>query len=184
MAALFSYMPSTIGFTEPVQNNSVETLANASNCLSLSMNKYLKLFLAAVIATIAVSGYNYVVGPLLGLPTFQRTRLISSIFHVGLAEGWLLNLTIGVVFSLLYMKLFLRAIPDVNWALSGLLFGFFVFIILQLIYSVFVSALPQPGNYLETESFMKKLIINSLIGNLLFGFIVALFTGRRNHAEE
>jgi hypothetical protein len=148
------------------------------------MNKYLKLFIAGTIATIIVTGYNYLVGPLLGLPTLQRTRLMASIFHVGLAEGWLLNLATGIVFTFIYFKLFLPAIPNASRLLSGLVFGVFIFLFIQFIYSKFGGALPRPANYMETESFMKKLIFNSFIGNLLFGLIVALFVHNNHRVRE
>ena len=95
------------------------------------MNKYLKLVIVAAIATAIVSAYNYVFGPVLGLPTFQRTRFIASVFNTGLLQGWFINVAIGFVFTFLYVKLFKLAFPRINFLLSGLSFGFFNFLILQ-----------------------------------------------------
>src|SRR5436853_822793 len=108
------------------------------------MNRYLKLVLVAVLATVVVTGYNYVFAPMLGLPVLQRTRFIASIFNIGLFQGWLINIAIGIIFTFLYVKLFRLAILKVNSFFSGLLFGFFTFLIIQFFYTFFVHDLPHP----------------------------------------
>lgn len=148
------------------------------------MNKYLKLIIVAAIATVIVSAYNYVFGPIFGLPTFQRTRFIASVFNTGLVQGWLINLTIGVIFAFLYVKLFRTVFPEVNYFLSGLSFGFFTFLILQFFYTLFVDDLPRPADYLQSGEFMQKLILNSLIANLIFGLVIGIALGNNRAAEE
>lgn len=144
----------------------------------------MKLVIIAAIATAIVSSYNYVFGPILGLPTFQRTRFIASVFNTGLVQGWLINLAIGVVFTFLYVKLFKHAFPKINYFLSGLSFGFFTFLILQFFYTLFVNDLPHPADYLQSGDFMGKLILNSLVANLIFGLIVGIATGNNRSVER
>lgn len=144
------------------------------------MNKYLKLVIVATIATAVVSGCNYMFGPMFGLPTFQRTRFIASVFHTGLVQGWLINLAIGIIFTFLYVKLFKRAFSRVNHFFSGLAFGFFTFLILQFFFTLFVNDLPHPADYLQSGVFMERLILNSLIANLIFGLIIGIGTGNQS----
>lgn len=146
------------------------------------MNKYLKLILVAVIATAAVTGYNYVFAPLLGLPNLQRTRFIASILETELWLAWLINAAVGIIFTFFYVKLFRLAIRKVNSFLSGLLFGFFTFLIIQFFFTLFVHDLPMPSDYLQSGDFMEKFILNSLITNLIFGLIVGISVG--NQVEE
>src|SRR5690242_4665441 len=136
------------------------------------MNKYLKLILVAVIATAVVTGYNYVFAPLLGLPNLQRTRFIASVFETGLLQAWFINAAVGIIFTFFYVKLFRQAILKVNPFLSGLMYGFFTFLIIQFFYTLFVNDLPRPADYLQSGDFMGKLILNSLIANLIFGIII------------
>ena len=148
------------------------------------MNKYLKLVIVAAIATAIVSAYNYVFGPVLGLPTFQRTRFIASVFNTGLLQGWFINVAIGFVFTFLYVKLFKLAFPRINFLLSGLSFGFFTFLILQFFYTLFVNDLPHPTNYLQSGEFMQKLILNSLVANLIFGVVIGIALGNKRVADR
>lgn len=147
------------------------------------MNKYLKLIIVAAIATAIVSGYNYVFGPILGLPTFQRTRFIASVFNTGLLQGWFINLAMGIVFTFLYVKLFKLAFSKINSIWSGISFGFFTFLILQFFYTLFVNDLPHPEDYLQSGDFMAKLILNSLIANLIFGVVIGFALGS-NRADD
>jgi uncharacterized membrane protein YeaQ/YmgE (transglycosylase-associated protein family) len=148
------------------------------------MNKYLKLIIVAAIATAVVTAYNFVFAPMFGLPDLQRTRFIASVFNTGLTQGWFINLAIGIIFTFLYVKLFRRAVLKVPSLFSGLLFGFFTFLIIQFFYTLFVHDLPRPADYLQSGDFMGKLILNSLIANLIFGLIVGMATGNQKTTER
>jgi hypothetical protein len=148
------------------------------------MNKYLKLILVAVIATAVVTGYNFVFAPILGLPNLQRTRFIASILETDLWQAWFINAAIGILFTFFYVKLFRLAVLKANNFFSGLLFGFFTFLIIQFFYTLFVHNLPHPTDYLQSGDFMGKLILNSLIANLIFGLIVGLALGNKREVDS
>jgi hypothetical protein len=148
------------------------------------MNKYVKLILVAVIATTIVTAYNYVFASLLGLPNLQRTRFIASIFETGLLQAWLINAAVGILFTFFYVMLFRRAMLKVNSFLSGLMFGFFTFLIIQFFYTLFVNDLPHPADYLQSGDFMGKLILNSLIANLIFGLVIGIGTANKRLVER
>lgn len=143
----------------------------------------MKPILVAMTATAIVTGHNFVFAPLMGLPNLQRTRFIASVFETGLWQGWLINAAIGIIFVFFYVKLFRQAVLEVNSFLSGLMFGLFTFLIIQFFYTLFVDNLPRPDDYLQSGDFMGKLILNSLIANLIFGLIVGMILGK-GHAPE
>src|SRR5689334_21972623 len=102
------------------------------------MNRYLKLVRVAIIATAVVTGYNFVFAPMLGLPNLQRTRFIASVFETELWQAWLINATMGILFTFFYVKLFRKAMLRLSASLSGLLFGLFTFLFVQFFYTLFV----------------------------------------------
>ena len=124
------------------------------------MQKNLKVIAAGITATAAMS-ILIAISPLLGLPRLAVWEKIASVLKTNIAVGWLIHFGIGIAFAFIYAWL-ARNWRIFNGISGGLLFGFNIFLGVQLMTILFLGG----SNLL--------LALGSLIGHLAFGGLLGL----------
>ena len=95
------------------------------------MNYYLKILVAALIATAVMTGFM-LLAPFIGLPSMNVGVILGSAFGQNEALGWVIHVLIGFVVALPYAFFFNQWIPVENKVLRGTLYGILVFLISEI----------------------------------------------------
>ncbi|MGA9838132.1 MAG: DUF6789 family protein [Gemmatimonadaceae bacterium] len=130
---------------------------------------------AGTIATAAMTAL-LLVEPSIGLPKIAIGEILSSTMSaissrtaVGPSVGWLVDLAVGIVFALIYAGYLDRRLPGTSIG-RGLLFGFIVFIVAQLVFA------PLTGSGVFSGGDIV-LLAGGLLGHLVYGVVVGYIYG-------
>ena len=132
--------------------------------------KQIQSLIAGILAT-AVMTFIMFVAPLMGMPEMNPAAMLSGMMGMPILVGWLAHFMIGVIFAAAYVYFLNSKIPIANKIVTGMIFGFIVFIFAQIAMAV-IGALV--GEAPEPEGSMILMMIGSIMGHLVFGIFVAL----------
>jgi uncharacterized membrane protein YagU involved in acid resistance len=111
------------------------------------------------------------VEPSVGLPKIAMGQVLSTTLGLtsahlatGAALGWLLHFIIGMLLALIYAGYLDRRLPGAPLT-RGLLFGFLVFLVAQLVFMPLVG-----GGFFSRGD--PELLAGSLLGHLIYGGLV------------
>ena len=118
----------------------------------------------------------WLIEPRVGLADLAVGDILSSLLAVatayaspGPALGWTFHLLVGVAFGLLYAGAFARRLPG-SPAARGLLYGFGIFILAQLVFMPLVGA----GVFSRGD---VPMLLGSLVGHLAYGGVLGAVYG-------
>lgn len=130
---------------------------------------------AGVIATAAMTSL-LLVEPSIGLPRIaigvslsNVISAVSSHAEIGAFWGWVLDLAVGVIFAMIYASYFEDRLPGGAF-MRGVIFGFFVFLLSQIIFA------PATGAGFFSSGDIE-LLIGGLLGHLVFGGVLGYVYG-------
>lgn len=130
---------------------------------------------AGFIGTVVMTAL-WLVEPRLGLARLAAGDILSSLLAVltayaslGPVLGWTIHFSVGLILALLYASRFVGRLPGTP-AMRGLLYGFMIFLIAQVLFLPLVGA----GMFSRGDMAM---VLGSLIGHLAYGGLVGLVYG-------
>ena len=131
--------------------------------------------LAGLVGT-AVMTALMLAGPILGLPKLAIGQLLSTLLSVsvaylpiGPAAGWAIHVAVGVAWAILYAAFVVQRLPG-RPAARGAVYGFFIFLIAQVVFMPLVGA----GLFSRGDASM---IVGSFLGHLVYGTLVGAIYG-------
>jgi uncharacterized BrkB/YihY/UPF0761 family membrane protein len=132
--------------------------------------KYGSVITGGIVATLAMT-MLMLAAPMMGMPKMNVGEMLSGMMGLPVAVGWILHFMIGVIFALIYSWVFNSKLPIGNYMLRGIVYGALVFIFAQIMFAVMraMGIMPSMGGD------MVKSIAESLMGHLLFGFVLSFF---------
>lgn len=129
-----------------------------------------KAVTGGIVATAAMSMFMFM-GPLMGMPRMNAAAMLAGMMAMPLAAGWIIHFMIGVVFSIIYGRLFIGLLHKINSnAVRGLVYGFIIFIAAQIMMAAMSIVKPMPS----AEGNMMLMMVGSLAGHLLFGLVTGI----------
>ena len=134
------------------------------------MNKYARILIAAVVATIAMTGFM-LLAPFIGLPKMNVGVLLGSLFNSETA-GWIIHILIGILFAIPYAFFFNRWIPVENRFLRGTIYGIIVFVFSEIILTIanFTGHL----SFIDKEN-MALMVFGNALAGMIYGTVLGVF---------
>src|SRR5947209_6089322 len=127
---------------------------------------YRRAILAGLVGT-AVMTVLWNIEPRIGLAHLAAGNILSSLLAVitaytsaGPVAGWVIHFAVGALFALLYAGAFVGRLPG-SPSVKGLLYGFLIFIVAQLVFMPLVGA----GLFSRGD---VRLLTGSLVGHLVY----------------
>jgi uncharacterized membrane protein YagU involved in acid resistance len=124
----------------------------------------------------AVMTTLWLLEPRLGLARLAAGDMLSSLLAVltayaslGPALGWTIHFAVGVILALLYAAGIAGRLPGTPLT-RGLLYGFLIFLVAQLLFLPLVGA----GMFARGD---LSMVLGSLIGHLAYGGLMGLVYG-------
>ncbi len=143
--------------------------------------KITQTIVGGIVATVAMSIFN-MIAPVLGMPGLNAPAMLSMMMSIPMFLGWVMHFMIGIIFALIYAYLILPMLIKIDSkSVRGIIFGVIAFIIGNIgvtILGAIFGDMPPP------EEGMLPMMIESLLGHILFGIIVALFVVNSESAES
>ena len=135
---------------------------------------YLKILLAAIVATAVMTGF-VLAAPLIGLPQTKIAVLLGAMFHGNLIAGWVMHFVIGILFVIPYALLFNKWLPVENKVARGAIYGIVVFVFSEIIF-----ALINILGYLtwDNKESMALMIFVNILSCLIYGMVLGAFFDR------
>jgi len=125
------------------------------------MKEIKKAFVGGILAT-AVMSALILTAPYLGFPRMPVWEILANAFGIPVLAGWIIHFLIGILLAGIYILFFKKRLPG-NYALKGMIFSLFPFFLAQ-IFSLFSGKISL------------ILTLGSLIGHLVYGFVLGLTT--------
>jgi len=120
-----------------------------------------KAFLSGIIATAVMSALIFI-SPSLGFPRMPVWEILANAFGIPVLAGWIIHFLIGILLAGIYILFFKKRLPG-NYVLKGMIFSLFPFFLAQ-VFSLFGGKISL------------ILTLRSLIGHLVYGFVLGLTT--------
>lgn len=114
--------------------------------------------------------------PMMGMPKMLIGDMLGMFLHIGSAAGWVMHAMIGVVLALIYAGVVAEGLPG-NRAVRGMLYGFVVFLVAQLVVS------PMMGGGVFSGGNVS-MIMGSLLGHLVYGAVLGGVYGPPSGAAQ
>jgi uncharacterized membrane protein YagU involved in acid resistance len=125
---------------------------------------------AGLVGTAAMTAL-LLIEPSVGLPRIAMGQVLGTSLglttarlSIGPALGWVLHFIIGMGLAVIYAAVFQDRLPGPP-AVRGLLYGFMVFVVAQLVFMPLVGG----GVFSRGD---PELILGSLLGHLLYGGVI------------
>jgi len=115
-----------------------------------------KAFFGGILATAIMSALIFI-SPSLGFPRMPVWEILANLF-----AGWIIHFLIGIFLAGIYILFFKKRLPG-NYALKGMIFSLFPFFLAQI-------------SSLFSGKISLMLALGSLIGHLVYGFVLGLTT--------
>lgn len=136
--------------------------------------KQIQTLVSGVIATAAISLYYYLIDSL-GVEALNPWRMIEYLLNVSLFWGWVFHLSVGLIFTWIYRRILSLALRKIrNLILRGLVFGFLVFVISEVVIGLIDFGLEMNIGY---EIIPMGVLF---LGDLIFGTVIGLMVPPRN----
>jgi hypothetical protein len=123
---------------------------------------------AGLIGTAAMT-MLMLVGPLMGFPPMPIGKMLGGFLGIGDAAGWAMHVLIGVTLALGYALIFTGRLPSPT-VLSGMIYGFLVFLVAQIVVTPLMGGGVFSGGNIP-------MIVGSLMGHLVYGGLVGVTYG-------
>ena len=120
-----------------------------------------KAFLSGIIATAVMSALIFI-SHSLGFPRMPVWEILANAFGIPVLAGWIIHFLIGILLAGIYILFFKKRLPG-NYVLKGMIFSLFPFFLAQ-VFSLFGGKISL------------ILTLRSLIGHLVYGFVLGLTT--------
>ena len=120
-----------------------------------------KAFLSGIIATAVMSALIFI-SHSLGFPRMPVWEILANAFGIPVLAGWIIHFLIGILLAGIYTLFFKKRLPG-NYMLKGMIFSLFPFFLAQ-VFSLFGGKISL------------ILTLGSLIGHLVYGFVLGLTT--------
>ena len=120
-----------------------------------------KAFVGGIIATAVMSALIFI-SPSLGFPRMPVWEILATIFGIPVLAGWIIHFLIGIFLAGIYILFFKKKLPG-SYILRGIIFSLFPFFLAQ-IFSLFSGKVSL------------MLSLGSLIGHIVYGFVLGLTT--------
>ena len=120
-----------------------------------------KAFLSGIIATAVMSALIFI-SHSLGFPRMPVWEILANAFGIPVLAGWIIHFLIGILLAGIYTLFFKKRLPG-NYVLKGMIFSLFPFFLAQ-VFSLFGGKISL------------ILTLGSLIGHLVYGFVLGLTT--------
>ena len=120
-----------------------------------------KAFLSGIIATAVMSALIFI-SHSLGFPRMPVWEILANAFGIPVLAGWIIHFLIGILLAGIYTLFFKKRLPG-NYVLKGMIFSLFPFFLAQ-VFSLFSGKISL------------ILTLGSLIGHLVYGFVLGLTT--------
>lgn len=134
-----------------------------------------RIIVSGIIAT-AVMTMVMMIAPYMGMPKMDIAGMLSGMTHTPRIIGWLMHFMIGTFFALIYAKYFNAWLHKIdNNILRGMLYGFIVFVLAQIMMPIMMKIMPPPDMPSPENQNMMLMVIGSLIGHLVFGGVLGAF---------
>jgi hypothetical protein len=143
--------------------------------------KISQAIVGGIVATVAMSIFN-MIAPVFGMPGLNAPAMLSMMMSTPMFLGWVMHFMIGIIFALIYAYLLLPMLKKIDSkVVKGIIFGVIAFIIGNIgvmILGAIFGDMPPP------EEGMLPMMIESFLGHVLFGIMVALFVVTSEPAES
>ena len=137
--------------------------------------KQIQTLVSGLIATAAISLFYYLIDSL-RVEVLAPWRMIEYLINVTLFWGWLFHLSVGLIFTWIYRRILSLALRKIrNLVLRGLVFGFVVFVISEVVIGLIDYDLGVTIGYQIVPMSML------LLGDLIFGTVIGLMVPPRNY---
>lgn len=137
------------------------------------METKIKQSLIGGITGTAIMSIVMFVAPMMGMPKMNPAAMLSMMFGLPIAIGWIMHFMIGIIFALIYAFLFIQLVKKVNNnLLKGAIFGLAAFFFAQIAMAIMGAML---GAMPPMEGSKMLVMIGSIMGHVIFGIVVAVF---------
>ncbi len=144
-------------------------------------NKITLSLLGGIVAT-GVMTVVMIISPMMGMPKMSPPALLAMMMGVPIGIGWLMHFMIGIIFALSYAFFFINVVKKVNGnILKGAIFGISAFVFAQIAMAVMGAMF---GGMPPMEGSMALVMIGSLMGQIIFGIVVALFVKEQTVSQS
>ena len=136
-------------------------------------NKLLQSISSGIAATIIMTLLMIFSG-MMGMPEMSPPDMLSAVMGVPVMGGWVIHFLIGITFAAIYVYIFNTLFKKINSRpLKGTLYGVVAFILAQVGFMV-MGAVFGEENMPAPEGSMTMMMIENIIGHVVFGIVVVL----------
>ena len=136
-------------------------------------NKLQQAISSGIAATVIMTLVMIFAG-MMGMPEMSPPDMLSAVMGVPVMGGWVIHFLIGITFAAIYVYIFNTLFKKINSRpLKGTLYGVVAFILAQVGFMV-MGAVFGEENMPAPEWSMTMMMIESIIGHVVFGIVVVL----------
>ena len=136
-------------------------------------NKLQQAVSGGIAATVIMTLFMILAG-MMGMPEMSPPDMLSAVMGVPVMGGWVIHFLIGITFAAIYVYIFNTLFKKINSRpLKGTLYGVVAFILAQVGFMV-MGAVFGEENMPAPEGSMTMMMIESIIGHVVFGIVVVL----------
>ncbi|SRR6266498_6159177 len=131
-----------------------------------------KAIFAGISGTIAMT-LMMVIAPVMGLPKMDIPMMLAGVMKTSIGIGWAAHFMIGTILALLYAAVFYNLLPGPGFV-RGMIYSLLPWLMAQLL--VMPMMMVMQGMPFSAGLFSGSFImaLGSLIGHLVYGFVVGI----------
>lgn len=139
------------------------------------MNTASKTVVGGLVATAAMTAL-VLMAPMMGIPQMDIGAMVAGMLRLPTAIGWVMHVMIGILFAFGYTYLLSPRLPVPKPFLRGMVYGFIVFLLAQILFFLLGIMELMPDSPMEDSGLA---LLGSLMGHLVYGGVLGAVLDRQ-----
>ncbi|MHB1922096.1 MAG: DUF6789 family protein [Chitinophagaceae bacterium] len=139
--------------------------------------KFQQALLGGLVAT-AIMTMILFMAPLMGMPDMKIGNMLAGFMQIPVWMGWVMHFMIGIIWAMVYL-FFVRDKLSGSYAVRGILFSIFPWLVMQIM----MMPMMGMGVFSAHSPDQVKMVMGTLLGHVVYGWILGLTTQPRKVKE-